>query len=210
MIAQSTFVSLPRRIPNSTKSDNSKRININSHFISKIHLFVDDILSLNKAIELNLNNKIKIISIGKQPLYSELFEYCIDNLSNEICMISNSDIYLFNCDMNLLHKLDNNIFALSRYESNLKCEVLGWGSYDAFIFYPKYIKKEILKNFEHVQNLAGSDDNLINNFVDNGYKLYNPCFQIIIIHLHNSQLRTYNDTKIVNGKYFIRQQHIRL
>lgn len=36
MIAQSTFVSLPRRIPNSTKSDNNKRININSHFINSV------------------------------------------------------------------------------------------------------------------------------------------------------------------------------
>jgi hypothetical protein len=36
MIAQSTLVSLPRRIPNSTRSDNNKRINMNSHLINSI------------------------------------------------------------------------------------------------------------------------------------------------------------------------------
>lgn len=146
--------------------------------------------------------------MGKQPFYSEMFEYCIDSLNDEICIISNSDIFLYNCDMNVLNELNNNIFALSRHESNFKCEVYGWGSHDAFIFYPKYIEKKILKKLEHYQNIAGSDDNIINNFVDNGYKLYNPCFEIIIIHLHKSKVRTYNNKKLAHGKYYIKQEYL--
>lgn len=183
--------------------------NLECNFISKIHLYIDDKDDLEYVLNLNINNKINIINIGKQPLYSDLFEYCINYLSDEICMISNSDIYLYKCDLDILNKLNNNIFALSRHESNFRCEVVGCGSHDAFIFYPKYIKKDILKYFEHVQNVAGSDDNIINILVDNGYKLYNPCYEIMIIHLHNSNVRTYNNIKIAHGKYFIKQEYLK-
>ena len=181
--------------------------NMNCHLISKIHLFVDDINALNIAINLNTNNKLKIINIGKQPLYSDLFEYAIDNLKDEICMISNSDIYLYECDLDCLNRLDSNIFALSRYEHDLSCPIIQnrWGSHDAFIF-KSPLNKNILTNINHVQNVAGSDDSVVNNLVDNGYKLYNPCFQIKIVHLHESELRTYDSVKIAHGKYFVRQE----
>ena len=182
--------------------------NINNPNIGKIHLYVDDINALNKAIELNKNNKLKIISVGNQPLYSEMFEYAINNLKDEIVMICNSDIYLYKCDLNVLGKLNNNVYALSRHERSLKCKVLGWGSYDAFIFYPKYIDIKTPKQCEHKQNVAGSDDNIINILVDSGMTLYNPCFEIIILHLHDSELRTYKSNKIANGKYFIKQAYL--
>lgn len=184
--------------------------NLKNDSIGKIHLYVDDIKSLNKVFNLSTNycNKIKIIKVGYQPLYSDMFEYAIDNLNDEICMISNSDIYLYKTDLNLLNKLSNNVYALSRHESDFKCHVYGWGSHDSFIFYPKYINKDLLQNMQHVQNVAGSDDNIINILVDSGLKLYNPCFQIVIIHLHNSELRTYTNQKIAHGKYFIKQENI--
>ena len=182
--------------------------NLHNDTICKIHLFVDNIEVLNKVLEINFNNKIKIINIGNQPLYSDMFEYAINNLKDYVCMISNSDIYLHKCDLNVLNKLKKNIFALSRHENDFKCHVFGSGSYDAFIFNPIYIKKDILENIKHIQNLAGSDDNIVNNLIEHGFNLYNPCFEIMIIHLHNSQLRTYNTNKIANGKYLIKQEYL--
>ena len=182
--------------------------NMNNINICKIHLYVDNNDALNKAIGLNKNNKLNIINVGTQPLYSDMFEYAIDNLKDEIVMISNSDIYLYKCDLNVLSKLNSNVYALSRHESNLKCKVYGCGSHDAFIFYPKYINKNILKNIKHKQNIAGSDDNIVNNLVDNKLILYNPCFEIMIVHLHNSELRTYKNDKIAHGKYFIKQAYL--
>ena len=192
--------------------------NLNNTMISTIHLFVDDLRALNKVLELNYNdsenenkkkikNKIKVISIGKQSLYSDMFEYCIDNLQDNICMISNSDIYLHKCEIDLSKYLKDNIFALSRHEYDFKFYLYGVGSHDAFIFTPKYINKDILKNIKHIQNIAGSDDNIINNLVDFGHKVYNPAFQIIIIHLHKSNIRTYDQNKIAHGKYFIKQEY---
>ena len=60
----------------------------------------------------------------------------------------------------------------------------------------------------HIQNLAGSDDNIVNILTDNGFILLNPCFEIKIIHLHSSELRTYSSEKVAHGKYFIKQQYV--
>jgi hypothetical protein len=185
--------------------------NLECYYIKKIHLYVDNDIALDKLYKLcneENKNKINVVKIGLQPLYSDLFQYAMDNLNDKICMISNSDIYLYKVDNNLLNKLSNNVFALSRHESDFKCHVLGWGSHDAFIFYPNYISRNILNNIKHLQNVAGSDDSIINNLVDCGLKLYNPCFQIMIIHLHNSEVRTYDSKKIAHGKYFIKQEYL--
>ena len=178
--------------------------NIKCKYIEKIHLYVDDNDALNKVLELK-SDKINIIMIGKQPLYSDFFEYAIDNLKNKICMISNSDIYLYECDIDCLIRLSDNIFALTRHEHDLSKPLIDkrYGSHDAFIFNSP-LDKKILVNLHHIQNVAGSDDSVVNNLVDNGYNLYNPCFQIKIVHLHKSELRTYNQIKIANGKYFIK------
>lgn len=181
--------------------------NINNNNICKIHLYVDNNDALNKAIQLNKNNKLYIINIGKQPLYSDMFEYAIDNLKDEIVMICNSDVYLYKCDLNVLSKLRSNVYALSRHERNLKCTVYGAPSYDAFIFYPKYLNKNILKNTQHVQNIIGADNSIINNIIDLNLNLYNPCFEIMIIHLHDSDLRTYTNQRIAHDKFFIKQAY---
>jgi hypothetical protein len=203
------------KINESTEQRNNELLeclykNLNNDFIEKIYLYVDDIKSLNKAIEIDKNNKIVIVNVGNQPTYYDMFKYSIDNLKNSICMISNSDIYLYKCDIKVLEQLHNknNIFSLSRHENNFKCEVLGWGSHDAFLFKPCYLNYEILEGMNHVQNIAGSDDNIVNILCDNGFKLYNPCFEILIVHLHSSNHRTYDNKKIANGKYFIKQEYL--
>jgi hypothetical protein len=185
--------------------------NLNNPIICTIHLFVDNLEALNKVLQSNKKNlnKIKIVFVGAQPLYSDMFKYAIDNLSDQICMISNSDIYLYKCEIDLSNHLKDNIFALSRHEYDFKFYLHGCGSHDAFIFTPKYINKNILKNIKHIQNICGSDDNIINNLVDFGHKVYNPAFQIIIIHLHKSNIRTYNQEKIAHGKYFIKQEYFK-
>jgi hypothetical protein len=192
---------------------NCLKNNMNNQLIKKIHLFLDDkdALDLAKNIDDEYNkdnNKLIVIKIGAQPYYSELFEYCIDHLKDEICMISNSDIFLYKCDLDCLNKLNDNIFALSRYEHDLTSPIIsnGWGSHDAFIFKSPLVK-DFLPHINHIQNIAGSDDSIVNNLVDNGYKLFNPAFQIIIVHLHKSNLRTYDSVKIAHGKYYIKALH---
>ena len=181
--------------------------NLKNPLIDKIHLYVDNVAALNEAIKHDVYNKIVVVDIGKQPTYYDMFKYSIDVLSHCMCMISNSDIYLYKCDMNVLNQLGDSVFALSRHESNMKCEVLGWGSHDAFIFKPRHLNYDNLQGMHHVQNVAGSDDNVVNILCDAGMKLYNPCFEIVLVHLHSSNYRTYDGNKIAHGKYFIKQEY---
>lgn len=164
--------------------------------VKKIHLFIDDNLS-KKALDIitdkNPNkNKIVIISIGKKPMYSDLFEYAINKCKNEICMVTNSDIYLLKCEKVLLDKLLNNnwIYALTRHEHNLTCPLINkyLGSHDSFLF-KSPIDAKIVNNIKHFQHIWGSEAVVIDELFKLKYQVFNPCKQIMIVHLHSSQLR---------------------
>jgi hypothetical protein len=179
---------------------NSLINNLNSEFIKKIHLFIENDNVLEIINKLEKKDKINIIFFKKQPLYSDFFEYSINNLENEICMISNSDIYLDYCDLNCINNISNNIFCLTRYEYDLSCPLISnyEGSHDAFIF-KSPLNKEILPYLKHNQNLWGSENVVIDTLIDFGYKLFNPCYQIKIIHLHQTNYRDENRQRIKYG-----------
>jgi hypothetical protein len=178
---------------------NSLLKNIESSFIEKIHLFIDDIPSLNKLIEITKHtDKITIIDIGKKPLYSDFLNYAIDNLKNKICMITNSDIYLHSCDKSLISKLRNNkwSYALTRYEWDMTPEFINdyGGSHDCYIFNSAFLDKSIINRHTNIiQNKIGIESHIIKSFCDSGFKVFNPCYQIQIVHLHKSELRSNGD-----------------
>ncbi len=182
--------------------------NIKSPVIEKIHLYVDDedaLESVNNIISLTSTDKLNIISVGKKPLYSDLFAYAQNNLAGKICMISNSDIFIYECDINVLNKLSsqkNICFALTRYEADLSCRLIDnfMGSHDSFIF------NSPITNFDtnqvaHVQHYWGSENIVIHELEKVGVKIHNPCYQIKIVHLHSSNLREENRPRInLNGR----------
>ena len=177
--------------------------NIECPYIKKIHLYVDDqktyIYLINKMKD--KERKIKIVGIGKQPKYNDFFWYCNTNLQNEICMISNTDIWLkhINNPMILTILMQKNIiFALTRHEYNMKSPLINkyCGSHDVFIFRAP-IKKKIIMNINHPQNLWGSENKVINELISNGYTILNPCKQIVIVHEHKSNYREKNRKSII-------------
>lgn len=171
--------------------------NIVSTFVEKLHLFVDDEDSLNRVKELSNNSeKVVIIEVGKKPKYSDFFNYILNNLQNKICMITNSDIFLYECDNRLIESININklAYALTRYEYDMSCPLINnyGGSHDCYIFNAKFIDEKIINEHSNFyQNLPGIETHIIKNFCDNGFKVYNPCKQIKIIHLHKSQLRNH-------------------
>jgi hypothetical protein len=171
--------------------------NIASSFVEKIHLFVDDDDALTRLKELTNNSeKVLVIGLGKKPKYNDFFKYILDNLNDKICMITNSDIYLFECDVILIERLKNEkiCYALTRYEYDMSHPLITnyAGSHDCYIFNSKFIDEKIINEHTNFyQNFPGIETHIIKNFCDNGFKVYNPCKQIKIVHLHKTRLRKY-------------------
>jgi hypothetical protein len=172
--------------------------NIESPYIESIHLFVDDENSYNnlkeKFSQFIDNSKIIIASLGKgMPIYYDFFNYAMNNLKDKICMISNSDIYIHECDINLLSILkENSMYALTRHEYDMSCPLINdyHGSHDSFIFRsPLNISIEGLK---FPQNVWGSENKLLGILYNQGILIKNPCKQIKIVHLHRSNIRESN------------------
>ncbi len=180
--------------------------NLDSDIISKIHLFLDCEELIPYIKNLNNFNKIHIIKTGKQPFYSDMFIYANENLKDNICMISNSDIYIYEYDLDCLNKIDKNIYTLTRHENDLSCPLIDEyrGSHDVFIF-----KSPINCDYErinHVQNVWGSENSVIDMLVETGNNLVNPCRQIKIVHLHTSGYRNEDRIRIRDGNYFFPPQ----
>lgn len=192
--------------------------NLSCDYFEKIHLFIDDKYSesiLDTIIKKeNKVNKVTKIFLKKQPTYQDFLKYANDNLKNKIVMVSNSDIYLSKCDNNLIEKYicqKNNIFALTRFENeNYKPLIDKYqGSHDSFIF-KSPIKYNIIEHSNFVQNVWGSENVLIWLFYKNNYTILNPCHQIKIVHLHNSDVRNHNRDRINHSEFMAGYQTIML
>lgn len=173
--------------------------NVSCPFIEKVHLFVDDNDALIRLKELSNNSeKIVVIGVGNKPKYNDFFNYIINNLNDKICMITNSDIFLSHCDVKLIERLKNEKFcyALTRYEHDMSHPLIDnyYGSHDCYIFNSSFIDKNIInKHTDFYQNLPGIESQIVKNFCDFNFKVFNPCKQIITVHLHKTQLRNHGE-----------------
>lgn len=173
--------------------------NLNSGFVEKIHLFVDDKEAFDKLNNLSINtDKIVVIEVGKKPKYNDFFRYIIDNLKNKICMIINADIFLLECDLNLIEKIKENkiMYALTRYEHDMSHPLITNynGSHDSYIFDSSFIDENIINSHtDFYQNYTGIETHIIKTFCDSGFTVFNPCRQIKIVHLHMSTLRNHGE-----------------
>lgn len=181
--------------------------------IEKVHLFVDskeDITLLENTISESMLSKIVFIDI-LTPTYRDLFVYANKVLNGKLVMICNSDIYLYECDnslCNLLYKrkkVENNVneigvvFSLTRYEHDMSCPLIEqyMGSHDAFIFMSPIPINETNINF--YQNIWGSENMILHELEKTGFIVCNPCYQIKIVHLHESNCRDENRPSIATA-----------
>uniref|UniRef100_A0A6C0E4G2 Glycosyltransferase n=1 Tax=viral metagenome TaxID=1070528 RepID=A0A6C0E4G2_9ZZZZ len=176
--------------------------NIQSEYIERIHLFIDDEISLNKLKDGNFaTDKIEIIKICKQPLYSDLVSYA-NLLTNKLCIIANSDIWIDSIeDIRLLTDMKKfELYALTRYESDMTSPLINkyQGSHDAFIFHSP-IPESIIKHIQFPQNVWGSENVLLYELNKFKYEIKNPCFQIKIVHEHMSNERKKDRIRINRG-----------
>lgn len=169
--------------------------NVNSIHIEKIHLFVDDHEALQKLQLLFPDSeKLHVIEVGKKPLYTDFFHYILHHLPNNICMIMNADIFLHDCDVTLIGKLkeDKIMYALTRHEHDMSCPLVDQyeGTHDAYIFHSKYATQKLINPHSYFyQNIPGIETRVIKSFCEDGFQVLNPCKQIQIVHLHQSNIQ---------------------
>jgi len=99
-----------------TEIDYCLKKNVENNLIDKIHILTEEYLN----IDFVSNEKIIQIVINKRLEYNDVFEYYNENLSNEICILSNADIY-FDNSLSLLNYINfdlNVILCLNRYEDD--------------------------------------------------------------------------------------------
>ena len=170
---------------------------ISTFYISKYSSHLDNLRSEElKTCLLNNTEKIVVIEVGKKPKYTDFFNYILNNLTDKICMIINSDIYLHEIDESLIENIKENkiAYALTRYEYDMSHPLIDdyRGSHDAYIFNSKFLDQTILNEHTNFyQNFPGIETHIIKAFCDNGFKVYNPCKQLKIVHLHKTQLRNH-------------------
>jgi len=169
----------------------------------------------NKIYDLDFiekNNKIKQIIISNDINYKLKYNDAIDfinkNLKDKICILSNSDIYFDNTLSKINHKnINDSLFALLRYDETkdgnknifTRHGVPRDDSQDCWIF-----KSPLNIDLEKINFSFGTlgCDNIIATIIHEcGIKICNPCFDIISIHVHNTEFRTYNVDNRIHGKY---------
>ena len=173
--------------------------NCENPFIDRIHLLLEEEVDLPFLPEKSSKKIIKI-NIGKRLTYDYAFEYYNKKLSNTICILQNSDIYLdqsieivkhINFDLKV-------VLALNRYETNnhlmnglcnndylehssnylIPYQASIW-SQDAWVWKTdKIVIPE--SNFE--LGISGCDNYIAHLFKENRYHVINPSYLICTNH----------------------------
>ena len=191
------------------KSKNAKRYeeylkciknNIDSGIFDKIVVFAED-----NTFPF-VSNIVKIERVNKRPTYKNIFNYCNSNFEeNEICVISNTDIY-FDKTINYVNvdNLTNRFICLTRYDvlpnggvSFFNQNGISTLSQDTWIF-----KTPIkINGGGYLMGKPGCDNKIALEALNSGYIVNNPSLAIKTYHIHNTGYRTYNRNDSVGGPY---------
>lgn len=188
--------------------------NIKNDLIEKIHIFISD----DSKLEME-SSKIEIVKLDNRPSFSFLFDWCNQNLPEQICIVANTDIF-FDKTIEVLNNTDltNTFIALTRWDLinqnnqwiidfynkswNNQGITTGMISQDSWIFKTP-IKIDNRSNF--LMGKPGCDNRIVQIYHENNYNVKNPSMQIVSKHLHVSNHRTYNNNDLISGPYLLVQ-----
>lgn len=173
--------------------------NLDNEHIDKIYVFISDDSKLNFT-----SKKIKVIQRDTRPTYKDLFEFCNENLKEQICIIANADI-IFDETISTLNDADlSNVFvALTRWEvfnENGEWCIAPFNnssSQDTWAFRSPI---EVTDEMDFLLGKPGCD-NKIAKLMSEKYEVRNPGLQIVTCHFHMSGHRTYDNADRIPGPY---------
>ncbi|MDT9225541.1 MAG: glycosyltransferase [Limnospira sp. PMC 1279.21] len=184
------------------------RKNIECPEIEKIVLLIDD----GHQPELE-NPKIEIIRLSSRATYLDWVKLTQARFADKISVLANTDIYL---DQSISWLRDifstnpNAFIALSRHEQQDSEQTLHKSphqSQDLWAVYGGYnFSKSLKKSLEIPLGFPRCDAKIAYLFSVHGAKVYNPCNHIKIVHLHETQLRSYDkygDTTILGSTAWV-------
>jgi hypothetical protein len=151
--------------------------------IDEIYLFYENYeINYNEFEDIKNHKKIKIIPIGERMTYKIAIEYARENFKDDICIISNTDIY-FDKSLNKLNNidLDNKIICLTAFWKKNSLRDTHGGTQDAWIF-----RNPLKEFFCDIKLGIGHCECFFHQEAkDAGLQLSNPCYDIKAIHYHN-------------------------
>ena len=186
--------------------ENEMKINLFTSYFESGN--ADRQAELDLCMEKNENNEFinRIFTISRfRPTFSDFFRYIkAYSKPGEINIIANSDIY-FDATLQILESLYNKNLCLALSRSDLICgELKPWhsrDSQDAWIFFGK--PRNIYGDF--YLGKPGSDNRIAYEINKAGYQVINLCKTITIIHVHETQLKSYvrSDEHTVLAPYLL-------
>lgn len=163
--------------------------NLKLNYIDKIYLLCENQESLD-FIKRHTNEKTILIPQNKRVTYYDVFQKSNENTNkDDINILLNNDIILKRFDK-IFHFLNrNNVFlCISRHEKDGQLIHIPDISQDIWVW--KGLNR--IKNCDFPMGKLGCDTALAYMAKQSGYETINPCKQLIALHSHASNYRTYN------------------
>ena len=178
--------------------------NIGVEQIDNIYIFVEE------GSDLNFDSpKIKKITTKERPTYKTLFDFCNENLKDQICIVANADI-IFDDTLRYFNgiDMDKTFYALTRWEistgNGKDWEIEPYdnaASQDSWIFKTPISSSD---KMNYTMGKPGCDNKITYHMRELGYTCRNPGKKVVSIHFHPTNWRTYhpNDDR-VPGPYLL-------
>lgn len=180
--------------------------NFECKHIKKIILLIDD-----STVPPIVDDKIEVIYIEKRPTYKQWLSLC-DGYKNTITILCNSDIY-FDDTLELIHDVftvSNTFMCLTRYErikNNITMYPEPKWSQDTWAFCTDtHVDKSLINKLDIPLGVPRCDNKLAYLATIYGFKVVNPVNFIVSTHVHETQLRSYDnylDDTLIGGVAFV-------
>ena len=173
---------------------------------------IDKIILLNEKIysDIPTSSKIEQVNIGHRLKYYDVLNYIKTSVPKDTFVVfSNSDIYM-DSTLTQLYNIDLNMkfLALLRYDVQLEGEPILFGpradSQDTWIVWSSSIHFDVTEaDFGFNFGVSGCDNALTVAMLKKKFVVSNPAYSIKTYHLHNSNIRTYITTDVIDKPLFL-------
>jgi hypothetical protein len=140
---------------------------------------------------------VNVVPFLHRPTFKDFFDFMGKGMfADSINIVANTDIFFMNMqeiDANA-YRLTDGCFALTRYDFKKYCPTELFDrvdSQDTWVFLGNKLMPNI-KNVDFCMGIGGCDNRLAHELKDAGYEVLNPSRSIKTFHLHNVNIRTFN------------------